>query len=141
MKSQTTAEISVFIALIFIMIFIFISFFYDFRPLSERLTKQNSEKIWANAPIGVNAIHLFDNRTEIYLVNNNRIKVNIIDVYLNGESLELNTTLHSGEKTNLTSQKIIKELDLDISIIYNFSSGNIFNLSYEGIMFPAVKYD
>lgn len=101
MKSQTSTEYIVILAVVFLLIGLVLVFVYDVPGLLVSGEDAQNSAYWRRAPVGIAAAYGGDFNTTVYVINNHREEITILNISVNDVFYEItensSSTIQSGE--------------------------------------------
>ena len=83
MKSQTSTEYIVILAVVFLLVGLVLVFVYDVPGLLVSGEDVQNAGYWRRAPVGIAAVYGGDFNTTIYVINNHREEITIMNISIN----------------------------------------------------------
>lgn len=146
MKSQTSIEYLSILGLIIIVVLITAVYAFDLPSIFVNTEILQQKEYWQSAPIGILGMFNSDDYDSItiYLINNQRLSIEIQDIFIGGEngSIENKTPfiLHSGDIGIYEIALLDYELQsYFVSINYSFLGENR-SFDGNGILYPLERF-
>ena len=144
-KAQTSIEIIVILSMILVVSLVLIATYGDFSSFIPAKGETTTKAYWKHAEVGITGLYLDSNETRIYLLNNQRQSVTVVNISINNISMGLdsNKTLSPGTSDRFSSSTTFRSSSKHYITIHYFVNGSdeVISFSGGGQYYPATFVD